>query len=125
MIYEILDDNGEVINTIIADEAFVQAHYPSHYRLVGEEPRPYVPPVITRSAFRFRLTNSEYAEILQAAKIDIEVQAWVETFNMVTQIDLDNQHTKDGVAVLVSADLLTEARAEEILTAPVQDNERP
>lgn len=32
--YQILDDQGEVINTIIADEAFVEAAYPGHYRLV-------------------------------------------------------------------------------------------
>ena len=32
--YEILDDSGAVINTIIADEAFVEAAYPGHYRLV-------------------------------------------------------------------------------------------
>lgn len=125
MIYEILNDDGEVINTILADEAFVEKAYPGHYRLVGPEPAPYLPLIITRAAFRFRLTDAEYVGILQAAKDDVEVQAWVETFNMVTQIDLDNQHTKDGLAVLVGADLLTEARAEEILTAPVQDNERP
>ena len=32
--YEILDDQGDVINTIIADEAFVEEAYPGHYRLV-------------------------------------------------------------------------------------------
>ena len=32
--YEILDDAGAVINTIIADEAFVEQVYPGHYRLV-------------------------------------------------------------------------------------------
>jgi hypothetical protein len=39
---------------------------------------------------------------------------------MVSSIDLDNQRTKDGVANLVSKNLLTQARADEILTAPVQ-----
>lgn len=93
---------------------------------------PPVPPtepvllnIITKVAFRFRLTDAEYVGILSAAKTDVEVASWVETFNMVSSIDLDNQRTKDGVANLVSKNLLTQARADEILTAPVQPNERP
>ena len=89
----------------------------------------YVPPppprIITKVAFRFRMTDSEYVGIMSAAKTDIEVAAWLETFNMVSQIDLDNQRTKDGVANLVSKNLLTQARADEILNDPVQPNERP
>jgi hypothetical protein len=126
VIYEILNDDGEVVNTILADEAFVEKVYPGHYRLVGPEPAPTLPsPIITKVAFRFRLTDAEYVGILSAAKTDVEVASWVETFNMVSSIDLDNQRTKDGVANLVSKNLLTQARADEILTAPVQPNERP
>ena len=91
--------------------------------------KPVAPPepvytVVTKVAFRFRFTDAEYAAILAAAKTDTEVQAWYETFNMVSSVDLDNQRTKDGVANLVSKNLLTQARADEILTAPVQPNER-
>lgn len=125
MIYEILNDVGEVINTIVAEEWFVEQNYPDHYRLVGPEPQPYVQPIITKVAFRLRMTDAEYIGVLSAAKTDVEVAAWVETFNMVSQIDLDNQRTKDGVANLISKNLLTQARADEILTAPVQPGERP
>jgi len=126
MIYEILDDSGEVVNTIVADLAFVQANYPGRYREVPQPPPVDTrPPVITKVAFRFRLTDQEYVGILSAAKTDIEVAAWVETFNMVSQIDLSNQRTKDGVANLVTKNLLTQARATTILTAPVQEGERP
>lgn len=88
-------------------------------------PPPPLPNVITKVAFRFRMTDTEYVGVINAAKTDVEVAAWVETFNMVSQIDLDNQRTKDGVANLVSKNLLTQERATEILTAPVQPNERP
>lgn len=44
MIYEILNDDGEVINTIIADEAFVEKKHHGHYRLVGPEPIVSIPP---------------------------------------------------------------------------------
>lgn len=83
------------------------------------------PNIITKVAFRFRMTDAEYVGVLSAAKTDVEVAAWVETFNMVSKIDLDDQRTKDGVANLVNKNLLTQARATEILTAPVQQGERP
>jgi hypothetical protein len=88
-------------------------------------PEPVLPNVITKVAFRFRLTDAEYAAILNAAKTDAEVQVWVETFNMVSQIDLDDPRTQGGVAVLVAKALLTQERATEILTTPVQPDERP
>lgn len=88
----------------------------------------YAPPpeprIISKIAFRFRLTDAEYVGILSAAKTDVEVAAWVETFNMSVTIDLDNQRTKDGVQNLVGKNLLTQARANEILSTPVQPGER-
>lgn len=87
----------------------------------------YVPPpeprVISKVAFRFRLTDAEYVGILSAAKTDVEVAAWVETFNMSVIIDLDNQRVKDGIQVLVKNNLLTQSRADEILNNPIQPNE--
>ena len=48
MRYEILNDSGEVVNTIIADEAFVTEHYPNRWRQVvgvieSTEPTPTEP----------------------------------------------------------------------------------
>lgn len=37
MIYEILDTNGNVINTIVADQDFVETVYPGQYRQVPRE----------------------------------------------------------------------------------------
>jgi len=82
-------------------------------------------PIITKLAFRYRLTDAEYVGILSAAKTDIEVQAWVETFNMVTQVNLDDPRTATGLEMMVTKGLLTEERKTEILTAPVEDTERP
>lgn len=123
MIYQIFDKNGDLENTIIANQDFVEKHYSGRYVLVGPEPEPRVPPIITKIAFRFRFTNSEYAGILSASKTDIDVQAWYETFNMIMVVDLDAQFTKEGIEVLVNKNLLTPTRANEILTAPVQANE--
>lgn len=124
MIYEILNDSGQVVNTIIADEAFVEAHYPGHYRLVGPEPVT-TPRIVTKLAFRYRLTDAEYVGILTAAKTDVSVAAWIETFNIVSQINLDDPRTKSGLDMMVSKGLLTAERETEILTASVQSDERP
>lgn len=82
-------------------------------------PPPTAYNVISKVNFRFRFTDEEYTAVLAAAKADVEVQAWVETFNMVTTIDLDNQRTKDGIAILVVKNLLTQQRANQILATPV------
>ena len=126
MIFEILDDTGAVVNTIVADLAFVQENYPGRYREVPQPPPvDSRPPVITRIAFSSRLTDAEYVGIIAAAKTDVAVEAWLAKFNMVSQIDLSDQRTQAGVALLVSKGLLTQARADEILTAPVAEEERP
>lgn len=85
---------------------------------------PPEPPVISKLAFRFRLTDAEYVGILNAAKTDVEVAAWVETFNMVTRVNLDDPRTKAGLDLMVGKTLLTAVRKAEILTAPIKSEER-
>lgn len=83
------------------------------------------PPIITKLAFRYRMTDAEYVGILSAAETDVEVAAWVETFNMVTQINLYDPVTASGLETLVSKGLLTKERALQIRSEPVRDSERP
>lgn len=104
-------------------------HVGPKYLYDGEDFTPPVlnfePNVITKIAFRFRLTEAEYVGILSAAKTDVEVQAWVETFNMVTQVNLDDSRTATGLEMMVTKGLLTEERKTEILTDQVKLTERP
>ena len=44
MRYEILDTEGNVVNTIVADQQFVDDNYPGHYREIPEPPSPELPP---------------------------------------------------------------------------------
>lgn len=130
-------ENGVVVNIAVSEEALESNWIQSDVAQIGwtydgtefhapvVPPQPEPPKIITKVAFRFRMTDAEYVGVLSAAKTDVEVTAWVETFNMVTQINLNDQRTKDGVANLVSKNLLTEERANEILAAPVQPGERP
>lgn len=87
---------------------------------------PPLPNVITKvSMLTRRLTTAEFVGILTAAKTDPAIEAWKYVFDAASQVDLDSQNTKDGMALLVAKGLLTQARADAILTAPVQPEERP
>ncbi len=80
--------------------------------------------IITKLAFRFRMTDAEYVGILSAAKTDVEVAAWVETFNMVSLINLTDPRTKDGLDMMVSKNLLTAQRRDQILNDLVRPDEQ-
>lgn len=124
MIYEILDDQGNVTNTIIADQDFVDQYYPDHYRLVG--PDPVVASwLITKLAMISRFTSAEYVGILSATKTDVTVQAWYDAFYAASQVNLQDPRTVDGVNFLVSKNLLSQTRANEILTTPAAPGEIP
>lgn len=136
--------NGKVENLIVVEPGSpVLAKHPE-WVFLGENPQgvsvgwsyngsvftpPPAPPppprIITKLAFRYRLTDAEYVGILNAAKTDVEVAAWIETFNMVSQVNLDDPRTKSGLDMMVSKNLLTAQRETQILTAPVQGNEVP
>ena len=136
MIYAVVE-NGVVTNIVVSDSALFPNWIQSDVAQIGwtydgaafhppaPSPTPVLPPIITRLAFRYRLTDAEYVGILNAAKMDVEVAAWVETFNIVSQVNLDDPRTKSGLDMMVSKNLLTAQRETEILTAPVQPNERP
>lgn len=129
-------ENGVVVNVAVSESALLPNWVQSDVAQIGwtydgsvfhpPAPAPDTrPPIITRLAFRYRLTDAEYVGILTAAKTDVSVTAWVETFNIVTQINLNDPRTKAGLDMMVSKGLLTAERETEILTAPVQSNERP
>jgi hypothetical protein len=125
VIYQILNDVGEVINRIVADEAFVEAAYPGRYRLEGPESLIVDPAIITKIAMITRFLDAEYTGILSAAKTDVEVQGWLDRFYAAGSIDLGDTRTVDGINMMVSKGLLVPARATEILTAPVRPDEKP
>lgn len=87
---------------------------------------PPLPRIITKvSMLTRRLTTAEFVGILTAAKTDVAIEAWKYVFDAASQIDLDAPNTKDGMALLVAKNLLTQERADEILGAEVQPEERP
>ena len=124
MIFEIYDQNGAVVNTILASLEFVQENYPGHFKYIGEEPKPVEPRIITKTAMLTRFTDDEFVGVLVDARTDAEVEAWYAKFNAATTIDLDSDRVKFGLAMLVTKGLLTQERSIAILTNPIQSNER-
>jgi hypothetical protein len=122
-VFEILDDEGNVVNTIIASIEFVEEYYPGHYR---EQYRPPVYTwVITKVAMISRFTPQEYVGIVSATKTDVEVQAWYDLFQAASKVDLQDERTVAGINALVPKNLITQERADTILTTPAQPNEIP
>ena len=137
MIYQILDAQGNIENTIVADAEFMQAHYPDgHYRLVPDVPTPAPEDRrITKLAFRNRFTKAEKAGIEFAALDDptaptaqrqqaAALRADLKDQEQATYVDLDDEDSRAGVLTLEAVGLIAAGRAVEILDAPVQDKER-
>lgn len=82
-------------------------------------------PVITKVAMITRFTDQEFVGILSASKTDVEVEGWYARFSAASTINLNDPRTISGVNFLVTKNLLTQARADAILTDPVQPDERP
>lgn len=137
-----------VVNAIHADSVErAQQFYPDHEvieqpdgvgpgwrRIEGawQEPEPVVVPEdkrITRLAFLSRFTDAEAVAIdlaSQGATVEAAyMRRYMQKVNAATFIDLANPDTRNGVIALEDAGLLAEARADEILNAPVQQHERP
>jgi len=84
-----------------------------------------LPSVITKIALLNRMTDAEFIGIINAAKTDAEVELWKTRFDSVTTIDLnDGSRVVAGFPMLVAKGLLTQQRADKILTDPVQLDER-
>lgn len=125
MKYEIIE-NGNVVNTIEADESFVLAVYgEGNYRAVAEvvAPEPEVQPRprhITVGSFFDRFGQHKWPilgdqdPMVQALVKDCSVRAW---------INLDDPQLLLGLGLLVAAG--HDIDPQTIVSAPVQPSERP
>jgi hypothetical protein len=122
MIYEIL--NGEtVINTIVADLAFMQSAYPEgNYRevIVPEPPAPPEIRHITVGAFFDRFGDQKWPIL---ADTNAGVQALIKDASVRAYINLDDSQVRTGLEMVVAAGHDIDVDA--IITAPIQPDERP
>lgn len=122
MIYEIL--NGEtVINTIVADLAFMQSVYPDgNYReVVVPEPEP-TPEIrhITVGAFFDRFGDQKWPIL---ADTNASVQALIKDASVRSYINLDDPQVRTGLEMIVSAGHAIDVDA--IIDSLILDFEKP
>lgn len=80
---------------------------------------------ITRLAFRNRFTFDEKVAIETAIENDITVRTLLKDIESVSYVTLTDQSLIDGLGLLVSNELITQARADEIQGTPISEDERP
>ena len=138
-IFEILED-GEAVNTIVADAEFMASSFPDgNYREVAaveEIVAAVADTKITVLAFRQRITMAEKTAIEIAAldqpTADMSVRAasaslraYLGDVAAATYIDLQSSETRTGIAALEAMGVIGEGRAAEILDSPILEVERP
>ena len=69
--------------------------------------------VVTSAGFFARFTPTEYADVL-AASVDNEIKALLDELTAAERVALDDQRVTDGLALLVSRELLGAERPAEI-----------
>lgn len=139
--YQILDDKGKVLNTIVADESFVRQAYPDRYKLVVDSVTADGPGTgqpqhnrMTPLAFLRRFTDAERARFerdsvddpndpedkrLKAARL----RMYMNDYTLASYVRLDDPRTIAGVKGLEEAGIIAKGRAKEVLETPIKDDE--
>lgn len=115
MKYEILDNDGNVTNTIIATPEFVEVNYAGHYREIIEPPTPPIPPVLSKYQFLTRFTSAERKTITAASAVDPDIADFKLLLDAATEVDCGNTDTIAGVNALEAGGILAPGRAAQIL----------
>jgi hypothetical protein len=133
MRYNIKDENGNVINTVIADLAFVQVNYPGRFEEVADAP--ITPPAdyaVSKRALYNRLDAlvPEIFDTLEADSIDLAKPAPVRAalkkmlrnFDLTTYAQLDSVDTQTFLSSLVSLGYISAANKTAV-SVPAAANE--
>ena len=124
--YVIKGVDGEIVNTVVADEAFIQAAYPGRWELVEPtQPEPAAPApdptewLIDVGPFFDRFGTAKLAVLSSS---DAAVRALVTDLQVRKWIDLKRADVAQGIDLLISKSIpgLDAARKSAILTTPVQ-----
>lgn len=85
---------------------------------------PFLGTKITKLAFRNRFTFDEKVAVESAAESNASIRVMLKDQEAAEYIDLSRAETVAGVNALVTASLITQQRADEILTNPVTEIEK-
>lgn len=119
---EILNADGSIENTVIADEAWADRHHPGKWRVAPEPelPASTAPRHISVGAFYDRFGAAKWGILADESAV---VRAVVRDASIRQYIDLDNSQLSAGLAKLVDAGHQIDPAA--IISTPVQLHELP
>lgn len=124
--FNVYDLDNNLVNTVNADLDFLSGFYPGFTFEEIIAPEPVIVPETRMSvrAFKKRLTTAERVAIRAAATTDPIVFDFIDLVDSSTFIDLTDQDTVDGLNYCEAQGLIAAGRANDILSAPVTDNEK-
>ena len=93
------------------------------YTSVAPPSVPEPPKIISKLGFLNRLGDDAYIAMLTASKTDIELEAWINKFNLMTSIDLNDSKIQQWIAKFVSKNILTQENADKLIQDPLQPSE--
>lgn len=131
MPYEILDENGEVVNTIVAGPAFVEEHFPGKFRELVILPAPPVETwQLSKRAFKARFPREKWIATKVAVASSPALADFFEDFELSSFIDVTNPITVASVTALTTTETpvefrLTEAEVSAVLNVPAAPDELP
>ncbi len=131
MPYEILDENGDVVNTIVADLAFVEEHFPGKFRELVVPPTPLAATwALSRRAFKARFPREKWIAAKVASASSPQLADFFEDFELSSFIDVTNPLTVAAVTALATPETpvefrLTEAEVSAVLNVPAAPDELP
>ena len=125
-VIEILNDESEVINTIVASEEYAEATYPGRWRIV-ETPEPPAP---EPPVWEWYIDIGPFFDRFGAAKIpvltsaDVGVQAILKDVQIRKWLDLNLPEIEQSVQYVASkVNAVTPELVDSILNTPVSENE--
>jgi len=95
-------------NTILADQAFMEANYPGDYTQLPDDPVIAEPASRVMSVLDFRslFTLDEKRAIYTAAKTEIDVQIWLDDLSAAQEVHKDDPRILNGLQGLETAGLI-------------------
>ena len=125
-VIEILNDESEVINAIVASEEYAEATYPGRWRVV-ETPEPPAP---AAPEWEWYIDIGPFFDRFGAAKMpvltsaDVGVQAIIKDTQIRKWLDLKLPEVTQSVQYVASkVDAVTPEIVDSILNTPVSENE--
>ena len=87
--------------------------------------QPVVERIITTKAFLLRFTQEERVAVRTAARASVAIDDWLHLLESDTVVHLDSVFMTNGMAAIVAAGFITQARSNEIINADIQPFEVP